>query len=65
MERLLSLIMRRLVNMGINSGIKAVSNRGNKNRDQNPEDRQMNRQGPQGARGLRQTTKMMRRFTKL
>lgn len=64
MERLLSMILRRLVNKGVNSGIKAASNRGRKDQDESPEARQMNRQGQQNARGMRQATRMLRRISK-
>ncbi|MEN8841107.1 MAG: hypothetical protein ABF254_12140 [Octadecabacter sp.] len=65
MERILNMIIRRLVNKGVNFGIKAAANMGNKNREQSPEDRQLNKQGQNGTRHLRQATRMMRRFTKL
>ena len=64
MERLLNMILRRLVNKGVNSGIKAVSNRGSKTKDESPEARQMNRQGQKNARGMRQATRMLRRISK-
>ncbi len=64
MERILNMILRRLVNKGVNSGIKAASNLGNKNREQSPEERQLNKQGQGGTKQLRQATRMMRRFTK-
>lgn len=64
MERLLSMILRRLVNKGVNSGIKAVSNRGGKNQDESREARQMNRQGKQNDEGLRNATRMLRRMSK-
>lgn len=64
MERLLSMILRRLVNKGVNSGIKAVSNRGGKNQDESREARQMNRQGKQNYEGLRNATRMLRRMSK-
>jgi hypothetical protein len=34
MERIINMILRRLLNKGINSGIRAANNRGNRNRDQ-------------------------------
>ncbi|MBT5294180.1 MAG: hypothetical protein HOL32_00940 [Octadecabacter sp.] len=64
MERLLSMILRRLVNTGVTSGIKAVSNRGGKNQDESREARQMNRQGLQNGEGLRNATRMLRRMSK-
>jgi hypothetical protein len=64
MERLLSMILRRLVNKGVNSGIKAVSNRGGKNQDESREACQMNRQGQQNVEGLRNATRMLRRMSK-
>ncbi|MCF2872291.1 hypothetical protein L0664_14540 [Octadecabacter sp. G9-8] len=64
MERLLSMILRRLVNKGVNSGIKAATNRGGKTRDESPEARKMNRQGQQNGKGLRQATRMLRRISK-
>jgi hypothetical protein len=65
MERLVSMILRRLVNKGVNSGIKAMSNRGGKENGDSREARELNRQGQKNARGMRQATRMMRRFTKL
>ena len=62
MERIISMILRRLLNKGINSGIRAASNRGN--RDQTQQDSDLERQGKQTTRGLRQTSRLMRRFTK-
>ena len=67
MERILSMILRRLVSKGVNSGIKAASNLGNKNREQSPEARQSNKQGQPGQQGqgqLRQASRMLRRLTK-
>ena len=64
MERLLSMIMRRLVNKGINTGIRAASNRGRKAQDDTPETREMNWQGQKNTRGLRQATRMLRRISK-
>lgn len=65
MERLLNMILRRLMNKGINSGMKAMSKRGQNNSDKTPEQRKMNRQGQQGTRGLRNATRMLRRINKL
>ena len=65
MERLLSMILRRFVNKGVNRGIKAASNIGNKDREDSAASRQMNRQAQQSIKGVRQATRMMRRITKL
>lgn len=65
MERVLSMILRRLVNKGVNQGIKAASNRGKKQGEDTPEGRQMNKQDQQNAKGLRQATRLMRRITRL
>lgn len=65
MERLISMILRRLMNKGINSGMKAMSNRGKKNPNESQESRQMNRQGQQNTKGLRQASRMLRRINKL
>jgi hypothetical protein len=64
MERIISMILRRLLNKGINTGIRAVSNRGNRNQDQTPAERQLARQGKESSRGLRQASRLARRFTK-
>lgn len=64
MERILNMILRRLVNKGVNSGIKAASNLGNKNRGQSPEERQASTPGKNGSRQLREATRMMRRLTR-
>lgn len=64
MERLLSMILRTLVNKGINFGIKSASNRGRSKDSQSGDERQMNQQGQQNAKGLRNATKMLRRFGK-
>lgn len=64
MERLLNMILRRLVNKGVNSGIKAVSNRGAKQGDQSPEARKLNQQGQKNARSVRQASRMLRRISK-
>lgn len=64
MERILNMILRRLVNKGVNSGIKAVSNRGKRDGDDTPEQRQMNRQGQQKAKGFKQATRVLRRLNK-
>lgn len=64
MERLLNMILRRLVNKGVNFGIKTVSNRGGKNCDESKESRQMAQQRQKNARGLRRTSKLLRRFGK-
>ncbi|MDC1379998.1 hypothetical protein N8388_00245 [Octadecabacter sp.] len=58
------MILRRLVNKGVNSGIKAVFNRGGKNQDESREARQMNGQGQQNGEGLRNATRMLRRMSK-
>lgn len=64
MDRILNMILRRLVNKGINSGIKAATNRGKCANDQTREQRDLNRQGQQNARGLRNATRMLRRISK-
>ena len=67
MERILNMILRRLVSKGENSGIKAASNLGNKKPEQSPEERQLNKQGQPGQQGkgqLRQASRMLRRLTK-
>ena len=64
MERLLSMTLRRLVNKGVNSGIKAVSNRGRKKQDESREARRMNRQGQKNGKGLRNATRILRRMRK-
>jgi len=43
MDRILDMILRRLVNKGINSGIKAATNRGKGANDQTREQRDLNR----------------------
>ncbi len=53
MERILNMILRTLINKGVNSGIKAASNIGNKNRKESPEAQKVNQEGQKGARGLR------------
>ena len=66
MERILNMILRRLVNKGINSGMRAASRRGEDKLS--PEERQARRkqqqQGKNSVRGVRQASRMMRRFTK-
>jgi hypothetical protein len=52
------------LNKGINTGIRAASNRGNRNREQTQQDSDLERQGKQTSRGLHQTSRLMRRFTK-
>ncbi|MBU2993619.1 hypothetical protein Q4555_12725 [Octadecabacter sp. 1_MG-2023] len=64
MERLLNMILRRLMNKGINSGMRAMSKRGQSDSDESQEARKMNRQGQQNTRGLRQATRMLRRISK-
>ncbi len=64
MERIIGMILRRLLNKGISTGIRAASNRGNRNREQTQQDSDLERQGKQTSRGLRQTSRLMRRFTK-
>ena len=64
MERILNMILRRLVSKGINSGIKAASNRGNKNREHSPENRQSVQPGQNGKGQLRQASRLLRRLTR-
>ena len=64
MERVLSMILRRLVNKGFNAGFKAASNRGGKTDTGTSESRKTNGQGQQNGGGLRQASRMLRRLTK-
>lgn len=64
MERILNMILRRLVNKGVNSGLRAASQRMGKDPKDTANQRQLDKQGQQSTRGLRQATRMMRRFTK-
>jgi hypothetical protein len=64
MERVLNMILRHLVNKGVNTGIKGASNRGRKRENETRETRELNRQGHQSSRGLRQATRMLRRISK-
>jgi len=64
MERLLNMILRRLMNKGINSGIKAVSNRGKRGGDDTQEARAANRQAQKNIKNVRQSARIFRRFNK-
>lgn len=68
MERILSMIVRRLMNKGINHGIRAASRRGQNRQDDGGDGQQarrMNQQGQKNTKGLRQASRMMKRITKL
>lgn len=62
MERILNMILRRLVNKGINSGMRAVSNRGKRDDQETETGRKLNQNGQQNTKNLRQATRMLRRM---
>lgn len=62
MERVFNMILRTLINKGVNFGIKAASNRGRKTNDNTPESGQTSRQDQKGPGGLRQAGRVLRRM---
>ena len=64
MDRILNMILRRLVNKGVNSGIRAIAKRGGNSGQQSPKDRELAKQGQQNSKGLRQTSRILRRLTR-
>jgi len=64
MDRILRMIMRRLVNKGLNSGMRAMSNRGRNGEQATPEERQRAQQGRQTGRNMRQASKLLRRISR-
>ena len=64
MERILSMILRRLISKGVNSGIRAMSKRGEGKGRTPQEDRQMAQQAQRSGKNLRQASKLLRRINK-
>lgn len=64
MDRILNMILRRVLNIGVNKGIDAVANRGRRGADQTPEDREMARKGKQSAKTMRQASNVIRRINR-
>ena len=64
MDRIIRMILRRLISKGVNSGIRAMSKRGEGEGRTSQEDRQMARQGKQASKTMRQTSKVLRRLNK-
>ncbi|WP_296417232.1 hypothetical protein [Pseudooctadecabacter sp.] len=64
MERILNMILRRLVNMGVNRGIDAVAKRGRGKGQTTQQDRDMERQGRQSAKNMRQASKVIKRLNR-
>lgn len=64
MERLLNMILRRFVNKGMNAGVRAVSRGDDGASKKTPQDRELQRQGRQTSRNVRQATRMLRRISK-
>ena len=64
MERILNMILRRLVRKGVNSGIRAVSKRGGNSGQKSSKDRELAQQGQKNSKGLRQTSRILRRLTR-
>jgi len=64
MEQILKMILRRFVRKGVNSGIRAISNRSGNTGKQSPKDRELAQQGQKNSKGLRQTSRILRRFTR-
>lgn len=58
------IIMRKVVNGGINAGVKAFSGNNNAGRAHPQEDRQKNTNAPT-SKNVRQATRMARRITRL
>ncbi|WP_368183842.1 hypothetical protein [Aestuariibius sp. HNIBRBA575] len=64
MDRIISMILRRLMNRGINAGINHVANRGRNPEDMSNEDRNRAKQGRDGVKRTRQAMRIARRFGK-
>ncbi len=64
MERILNMILRRVVSKGVNSGIRAMSKRGEGDGKTSQQDREMAQQARQSGKNLRQVSKVMRRLNK-
>ncbi len=64
MDRILNMILRRLVNKGLNSGMKAMSKRGEGQGKQSQEDRALAQQGKQNSKNLRQASRLIRRINR-
>lgn len=64
MERILRMILGRVVRQGVNSGIRAMSKRGEANGQTTQEDRQMAQQAKQSAKTVNQASKVLRRLNR-
>ncbi|KPP87306.1 MAG: hypothetical protein HLUCCA08_05080 [Rhodobacteraceae bacterium HLUCCA08] len=64
LDRILRMILGRVLNRGINAGIRHVANRGQDPRDMTPEDRARAREGQQNAKRARQAMRITRRMGK-
>ena len=61
-ERIIRMLMRRLVNRGISAGINHVSRKGKAPEDMTPAERRKAREMRQNAKRARQAARMMRRM---
>jgi len=65
MNRIVNMIIRRLMNIGVNKGIDMVANRGrSKGRPETPEDREMAQKGRKTAKNMRQASRVIRRINR-
>ena len=64
MERILNMILRRLVNKGVNSGVRAIAKRGGNSGKQSSNNRELAQQGQKNSKNLRQTSRILSRLTR-
>lgn len=64
MERILNMILRRLARQGVNSGLRAISKRGQNGDRPSQKERQMAQQAKQSSKNMRQASKILRRLNK-
>lgn len=61
-DRILRMILRRVMNRGVNAGIRHAATRGKQPQDMTPEERQRARQGQDTAKRVRQAMRVTRRI---
>ena len=65
MNRIINMIIRRLMNIGVNKGIDMVANRGrSKDRAETAEDREMVQKGRNTAKNMRQASRVIKRINR-
>lgn len=62
MERLINMILRRVMRTGMNKGIEMAANRGKRPEDMTPEERASAKNSAQTARKLQRHARTARRF---